>query len=153
MIASQPMSRWRISTILRTMFYRPRRTITERQGWNLTGLFTRPIRSIIPSVGKPTGSEYFGRCSIWTSVTSRAGIVPALVSSLEYPMSSLIQQLQCDEFPIMEFSTIEFYASGVLHRVHRVHRVHHSRITTTPEGEFYRYRGIWQCLVSRKESA
>lgn len=64
-------------------------------------------------------------------------------------MSSLIQHLQCDEFPVMEFSTIEFYSSGILHRVHRVH---HSRITTTPDGEFYCYRGVWECIVSRIES-
>lgn len=66
-------------------------------------------------------------------------------------MSSLIQHLQCDEFPdvVPEFSTVEFYVSGILHRIYRVH---HSRITTTPDGEFYRYRGIWECIVSRIES-
>lgn len=66
-------------------------------------------------------------------------------------MSSLIQSLQCDEFPdvVPEFSTVEFYLSGILHRVHCVH---HSRITITPDGEFFRHNGIWECIVSRKES-
>lgn len=65
-------------------------------------------------------------------------------------MSSLIQNLQCDEFPdvVPEFSVIEFIVSG---RVRRVYHVHKSRIATTPDGEFYRYRGMWHALISRKE--
>lgn len=66
-------------------------------------------------------------------------------------MSSLIQTLQCDEFPdvVPEFSTIQFYASGILHTVYSVPK---SQIRVTSDGEFYRYRGMFHCLVSRVES-
>lgn len=66
-------------------------------------------------------------------------------------MSSLIQTLQCDEFPdvVPEFSVIEFIVSG---RVRRVYHVHKSRIATTPDGEFYRCHGMWHTLVSRIEA-
>jgi len=66
-------------------------------------------------------------------------------------VSSLIHTLQCDEFPdvVPEFSDVGFYVSGVLHRVHRVHR---DDIKVTPDGEFYRYRGLFHPLVSRIES-